>query len=125
MTLVDPEKVSKDTIVPDINIDERKIKLTTAQYLITWVFMGLEFLVGCGGLIIILWYSFSIFILHNHIYIVRSRTLLELLTKYWPGFIFVIMFIFFRLLLLKITNLESVKGLKFRNNQIYSNESDE
>jgi hypothetical protein len=122
MKIVDPKNITMTKISPISGKKSLVDKLfSISEIVITFFFMVAEFIIGIGSLLLIIIYAIQIFIFNNHQYINRAQLVLELLSKYWIGFLFVIAFIFFRIILIKLTHLRNVKDGQFDpGKKIYS-----
>ncbi|MCX5838042.1 MAG: hypothetical protein NTW71_05915 [Deltaproteobacteria bacterium] len=77
------------------------------------VFIPLEFLLGVSIYVFLLIYGYKIFICYDPDYIMRAKSLIEFINTNWIGFLFIPPLIFFRLIIIKITNLKDAKGVAF------------
>lgn len=76
-------------------------------------FILLEFLIGVLIYTVLLIGIWNIFLSPNVVYITKAKKLIEFVNENWKGFLFVPPLIFFRLIILKITNLKDAKNLVF------------
>ena len=118
MTIVDPSKLEE--IKPPVQANEASNGDKYLYCLCSWfnriantVFIPLEFLLGVSIYVFLLMYGSKIFIWHDPDYIMRAKSFIEFMNTNWIGFLFIPPLIFFRLIIIKITNLKDAKGVVF------------
>ena len=118
MKIVDPDKLEE--INPphqsvEINNEDKYLKKLDrwANRIANTIFIPLEFFIGLLIYTTLLLSVWNIFIIPDCEYISKAKKLIEFINVNWIGFLFVPPLIFFRLIILKITNLKDAKGVVF------------
>lgn len=76
-------------------------------------FILLEFFIGIFIYLVLLISIWKMFLINDAEYITKAKRLIEFINTNWIGFLFLPPLIFFRLIILKITNLKDAKGVVF------------
>lgn len=118
MAIVDPSRLEE--IKPPFETDEVNKE---DKYLLglCWlfnriantVFIPLEFFLGASIYVFLLIYGYKIFMCNDPYYIIRAKNLIEFINTNWIGCLFIPPLIFFRLIVIKLTNLKDVRGVAF------------
>jgi hypothetical protein len=114
--LVNPEKlelihppIKTDNLDNEDNCLKKFYKL--ANRVASIFFISVEFIVGVLIYVVLFISVWKMFICPDSLYINNFQNVIIFINTYWIGFLFLIPLIFFRLIILKITNLKEVKGI--------------
>jgi hypothetical protein len=120
MVIVDPNKLEeiKPPLQPgNFNNEDKYLKFIArwANRIANTIYILLELLIGLALYSVLLISIWNIFIRGDCRYISKAKETIEFININWIGFLFVPPLIFFRLIILKITNLKDAKGVVFRD----------
>lgn len=117
MKIIDPKNLEEiyPPVQPVDNNEDKYLKGLDwwANRVANTVFIPLEFIVGVLIYAVLLISIWNIFLNPNLDYITKAKIMIEFITVNWIGFLFILPLIFFRLIILKITNLKDAKGVVF------------